>query len=96
MNNGNDNHIIIFIAALGGTVRYLISRDREKPITLGILLGEFLIAGFAGVVTSFILSSFDISPHIKAAGIAMAGYCAREVLDIFSALFLKKIDKQNK
>jgi len=65
----------VILAIWGGTASY-ISRMRQKslPFSLAELLGEWLISGFAGIMTALICTSYGADPLLTAALCGITGH----------------------
>ena len=84
---------IIALGAFGGLTRTLAGKRRGEPYKWSIAIPEIIIAVFSGLLVHWVLSDFAISPNLKTAAIALAGYSARGVINLFNSLFLDRLNK---
>lgn len=82
---------VILLGAFGGFTRTIAGKERGTSYSWRIAIPEILIAIFCGLMIHWILLEYDIGDNIRTAAIALAGYCARTVLDILQGCFLARI-----
>lgn len=79
----------IVLATFGAHVRILLAWGTTRT---RYMITEYTISAFAGLITMYIVHSTDkVSGELEFAFIAMAGFCARDILSLFSTLFIGKI-----
>ena len=66
---------LLIIAIWGGTVSYM-SRLKKNKTTFSVveLLGEWMVSGFAGIITALLLEDMGFSPHFIMGCAGMAGH----------------------
>lgn len=84
----------ILLATFGGLARTLVGKQRHEKYNWKIGLTEIIIAAFAGVMIHFLLSTFSIPDGCKSAAVGIAGYSAREILNLLRGAFIKKLKKE--
>jgi uncharacterized membrane protein len=85
---------VLLLAAWGGTVNYISRTRKEKtPFSIVELIGEWTIAGFAGMVTGLICMEMGVSQYIMFAAVAIAGHAGGRTIFLFERYFLNKIKK---
>jgi len=82
---------VILLGAFGGFTRTVAGKERGAAYSWKIAIPEILIAIFCGLLIHWILLEYNIGDNIRTAAIALAGYCARTVLDILQGCFLAKL-----
>ena len=83
----------LFVLAIwGGTVNY-ISRIRKQKIPFSIieLVGEWFIAGFAGVITAYFCYGIELNFYMTAAATGIAGHMGGRAIGLAEHWFLRKI-----
>jgi hypothetical protein len=84
------------LAGFGGLARSIVGRQKNEPYNWKIGLGEIIIAMFAGITVHLMLTEMNIPESCKSAAVAMAGYSAREILNILRAIAIKRLKKETK
>ena len=84
--------LVGFFAAFGGFTRTIVGKKRNEKYSYNVALGEVIIAIFAGYLLHFIMSPHNICSGYKIAAIGLAGFSARELLNILRMGFLKKFN----
>lgn len=85
---------VILLAGFGGFVRTLAGKRREDKYNWRIAIAEIVIAVFAGLLTHWLLADCQsISDNFRAVGVALSGYSARGVLNVFNVIFLERLKK---
>lgn len=84
----------ILLAIFGGFTRTLVGKQRKEPYNWRIGLSEMTIAAFAGIVIHLIMSELNIAECYKSAAVAIAGYSAREILNLLRGFLIKKLKKE--
>src|SRR5699024_2252508 len=66
---------LIMLALLGGTASY-IDRIREARVKFTVigLVGDWVISGFAGIITAYVCFEMGWSPYLTAAACGVAGH----------------------
>ena len=82
---------VILLGGFGGFTRTISGKNQESAYSFRIALPEILIAIFCGLLIHWILLEYNISDNIRTAAIALAGYCARTVLEFLQGFVLAKI-----
>lgn len=84
-----DLGLVFLLAVFGSYVRILFDCGTSR--TRRVLV-EFIIGAFAGYTTFFLVKSTDlIKGGLELFCIALAGFCARDILHIFTDIFIGKI-----
>lgn len=83
--------LVGLLAAFGGFINTLACKPKEEPYNWKRAFPEVAIAIFAGLLVHWLLKNFDISDNYRIVGVALAGYSARGVLNVFNRLFLDHI-----
>ncbi len=86
----------VLLAVFGGFTRTLVGKQRNESYNWRVGLTEMSIAAFAGVVIHLLLSEFKMPESCKSAAVAIAGYSAREILNLLRGFLIKKIKKEFK
>lgn len=78
------------LALWGGTASY-ISRIRKSqmPFSLMELIGEWTIAGFAGMVTMYMCIEMKISPPATAALVGISGHMGGRAIGMLEHYFTR-------
>jgi fluoride ion exporter CrcB/FEX len=84
--------LVGFFAAFGGFTRTIVGKKCNEKYSFKVALGEVVIAIFAGYLLHFIMSPHDICSGYKIAAIGLAGFSARELLNMLRMGFLKKFN----
>lgn len=84
--------LVGFFAAFGGLTRTIVGKKRNEKYSYNVALGEVIIAIFAGYLIHFIMSPHNICSGYKIAAIGLAGFSARELLNILRMGFLKRFN----
>lgn len=83
---------LLILAAWGGTVNYISRTRKEKtPFSLVELIGEWTIAGFAGVITGLICMEYQVSQYLTFAAVAISGHAGGRAIFMFERYLLSKI-----
>lgn len=84
---------LLLLAAWGGTVNY-ISRTRkdQTPFSIVELVGEWTIAGFAGMITGLVCMHYEVSQYMMFALVAISGHAGGRAIFMFERYLIKKID----
>lgn len=85
-------YIWLFVLAIwGGTASY-ISRIKKlrAPFSIAELLGEWVISGFAGVVTAYFCHAWGLDYYATAAMVAIAGHMGGRGI-VMLELYVQKI-----
>lgn len=80
----------IVLAMMGGLVRLLSSKEN---LSLVVLVTEFLMSAFSGIIVFLLIYDFNFSIYIKAALIGISGYCSRDILNLLRTKTLKNFKK---
>lgn len=84
-----DLGLVFILAAFGTYARILFDCGTSRTRRVGV---EFIIGAFAGYTTFFLVKSTEIiKGGMELFCIAIAGFCARDVLHIFIDVFMTKI-----
>ena len=78
------------IAVFGGFVSLF---TRPQAFSLRFFLGGVLAAAFVGSIINIALLYYNVAEEIRAISIALGGYCARDMLELFRKKFLKTTKK---
>lgn len=86
----------IVLAAWGGTVNYISRTRKDKtPFSLVELVGEWTIAGFAGVITGLICMEYQVSQYLTFAAVAISGHAGGRAIFMFERYLFNRIGKSN-
>lgn len=83
--------LVGLLAAFGGFINTLACKPKDETYNWKRAMPEIAIAIFAGLLIHWLLKDFDISDNYRIMSVALAGYSARGVLNIFNRLFLDHI-----
>jgi hypothetical protein len=84
-----DLGLVFLLSVFGTYARILFDCGTSRTRRIGV---EFIIGAFAGYTTFFLVKSTElIKGGMELFSIALAGFCARDVLHIFVDLFINKI-----
>jgi hypothetical protein len=83
--------LVGLLAAFGGFINTLACKPKDETYSWKRAMPEIAIAIFAGLLIHWLLKDFDISDNYRIMSVALAGYSARGVLNIFNRLFLDHI-----
>lgn len=72
-------------AAFGGFISMIAGKPKEAKYSLLIAIPEVIIAIFAGLLMHYICIEMQMSDNVAIIFVAIAGYSARIVLEIFNA-----------
>ena len=87
---------LMILALWGGTVNYISRTRKDKtPFSLVELIGEWTIAGFAGVITGFICMEYQVSQYLTFAAVAISGHAGGRAIFMFERYLLNRIGKGN-
>lgn len=75
-----DYALAALLAGLGGAIR-LMYRRGKRPTLLRVA-AEIAIAGFAGTLVNALMIEFDAGSGLKIVTVSIAGYAAREVIEL--------------
>lgn len=79
----------VILATFGAHVRILLACGTTRTRRM---ITEYTIGAFAGLITMYIVHSTDrVTGELEFAFIAMSGFCARDILSLFSTVFMGKI-----
>lgn len=83
--------IVLFLAVWGGTASYISRRKKDSfPFSLAELLGEWLISGFAGLMTVLICQEFGVSQVLTYAAAGVAGHMGGRSIAMIEAGFIRR------
>ena len=87
---------LMILALWGGTVNYISRTRKEKtPFSVVELIGEWTIAGFAGVITGLICMEYQVSQYLTFAAVAISGHAGGRAIFMFERYLLNRIGKGN-
>lgn len=87
---------LMILALWGGTVNYISRTRKEKtPFSLVELIGEWTIAGFAGVITGLICMEYQVSQYLTFAAVAISGHAGGRAIFMFERYLLNRMGKGN-
>lgn len=80
------------LAAWGGTVNYLsrLKRTPKMKFSFVELMMEWVISGFAGLITAYACAANDVSYPLTAALAGIAGHMGGRAISIFESRFFGK------
>lgn len=79
---------LAFVACWGGAVNYISRIKRgEVKYSLLSLIGEFIISAFAGILTYWILTYFEMDPLIIIVGVAISGHAGGRTVSVLESAF---------
>lgn len=67
------------VAAVGGMMRIITTGGAKSVASV---IAEMTVAGFAGVLINALLLEFDVDHEIKIFCVGVAGYSAREIIEL--------------
>lgn len=84
----------LMIAIFGGTASYL-SRVKKKglPFSVVELVGEWVVAGFAGLMTLHLCLDAGFNVHLTAFFTGMAGHMGGRIIYLFENLVVNRLPK---
>ena len=86
---------LIILALWGGTVNYISRTRKDKtPFSVVELIGEWTIAGFAGVITGLICMEYQVSQYLTFAAVAISGHAGGRAIFMFERYLLSRIGKK--
>lgn len=79
----------VLIAILGGTVNYIsrIKRKEVQGFSIAELIGEWLISGFAALLTAYLCIEAQLSWHMTAFLCGISGHLGARAIYVFENLF---------
>jgi len=82
---------LVGLALWGGTASHFSRMKRLKqPFSTAELLGEWVICGFAGVMTMLFCQAYDINPALTGAFTGIAGHMGGRTLFLLERRFISK------
>lgn len=80
---------LLLLAVWGGTANYVSRiRKHKTPFSLAELLGEWVISGFAGVVTAYACWEMGWSYYATAAAVGIGGHMGGRAIGLMEHWFL--------
>jgi len=78
---------VFILAIFGGLVNYIqrVRMQRARVWTLTELIGEIVIAAFAGVITFYICVHFRFEAVLTAALVGMSGHMGGRAIQLFES-----------
>jgi hypothetical protein len=67
---------LILLAIWGGTVKHIsnLKKGKVEVFSIAGLLGEWVISGFAGILTAYVCFELNMSWHMTAFFVGIAGH----------------------
>jgi|GEM_PF-1537373 len=88
----------IMLACFGGLANYLskVRANNQKSFSLVELLGEFVLSGFAGLMTAFFCIDVGFSFEMTAAAAGVAGHMGGRGVYLMEQALLSRLQQQPK
>lgn len=82
----------IILAVWGGTVNYINRvRSERNPFSLVELLGEWMVSGFAGLITAYLCAEMGFSFYLTAALTGISGHMGGRAIFIMERMLQSKL-----
>lgn len=83
---------LIFLAVWGGTVNYLNRLKKSQAgFSVAELAGEWVISGFAGIMTAFICFEMGFSDYVTYAAAGISGHMGGKAVYFLEKWFNSKL-----
>lgn len=97
LNHGFAWFWLLVLATWGGTVNYIKRMRKDKsPFSLLEMIGEWAIAGFAGIVTGLLCLHYQVPIYLTFATVAISGHAGGRVIEALETRLLRWIPRDKK